>query len=378
MTDDKKNVKKTRGNKKKIFKVDDERLKVQPGKRGKSLLVEVAAEEGVVLKVMHTKCNPKKLRDLFEKLNDKQKNCIVEIGFGGLFQVLLTKIPHGIVPWLVERFNPVSYVQKIQSFEYQITGDDVHDIFMLPRNPGNEVPIKFKYKGKNIVPSDSVSKENDLRAGWVESVKGWAKVTASGEVSLSCVKKRLISLADGGDEFKQLFVIYACGCFLAPTSTGYVDPKLLLSVQDVGLIRTFDWCSYVIDKLAYSIRNFRETDFCSVSGCVVVLLFCYLHRFNYLGRNAPSSLPLCSHWTDKIIEDRIGGEKKVGYGLTPMSSIYPITKAKQSRPLFHIGPQFAEGFVKYPIGEGLLRNSEIKACAENVSNVLSEIIVFLY
>lgn len=67
---DAKNAKKTRGNKNNIFKPDDERLKVKPGRRGKSQLVGVPvkgskdianpAKEDYVLPPLMRAANPAK------------------------------------------------------------------------------------------------------------------------------------------------------------------------------------------------------------------------------------------------------------------------------------------------------------------------------
>ena len=56
-----------------------------------------------------------------------------------------------IIPWLVEKFEYAALLQNMGSddieWRYALNGDDVHDVFMLPRNPRVEVPYVFQYRG---------------------------------------------------------------------------------------------------------------------------------------------------------------------------------------------------------------------------------------
>ncbi len=303
---------------------------------GRSNLICVKNKDGLEVhkKIKHN-CYPDKLFIFLTKLNHAQLESVHDIGFGGLTFVTLLDVPRGLTPWLIERFDPSSYVMSIGDDRFLLTGDDVYDIFMLPRNPGVEVPISTNYGGGK---DDSIS---ILREKFVEEAKGWSKIVGNKEVKLSDVEERLVSLSEGGDEFKRLFVLYVCGVFLAPLPTPYVDKKLLTAVQDVNMIRQYDWCSFVIDRLGAAVNSVLTTDFCSVSGCVQVLVYSYLQRFPFRGRLSPTELPLCRHWPDPVVHDRVDYEKKhFSFGDSLRSDGYPITKVQKGKgPLFYIPPE---------------------------------------
>ena len=123
-----------------------------------------------------------------------------------------------------------------------------------------------------------------------------------------------------------------------------------------------------MDRINSSVQRFKTTNYCAVNSCVTVLILCYLHRFNWKGRDAPTDLPLCVHWTDDIIQGRVDEEIIGGFGLQPLNTAYPITKGKRNRgPKYFIPAQLDEGFIKYEIKEGVLRNEEISAVSKDVS-----------
>ena len=328
------------------------------GGRAKSHLVTVPAvgkvskakgkESDVVVKKLKTSCQPRKVVELYQSLTDAQRNDVSEIGFGGLGKLLVKHNPAYIVSFLFGNFQFRSHVQEFEGKSYQVTADDVHDVFMLPRHIGHDVPL--------VTPDEYV-----VRAKWTKkwAEEGWTVPTPDKEdIKLSDVGRRISQLRDGGDDFKRLFVVYVCGHFLDPTPQGtYIDKRLLVALDDVSRIRSYDWCSLVMDKIGQSARSFAMTDYCSVNSCVWVLIFCYFHRFNYKGRDEPSSIPLCGHWTDERVKSRVNRERVDGFGLSPLSTLYPITKAKRDKgPTFYVEPRADDGFLKYPLREGVVRS----------------------
>ncbi|KAL8497540.1 hypothetical protein ACS0TY_021028 [Phlomoides rotata] len=90
---------------------------------------------------------PRGLYEIIQGLNDQQRNDVRSVGFGGLLHLQLNKCSnHKMIQWLVEHFNHSSRMLDLDSIRsFVIIADDVHDVFMLPRNPG--VPV-VKYGKK--------------------------------------------------------------------------------------------------------------------------------------------------------------------------------------------------------------------------------------
>ncbi|XP_074293592.1 protein neprosin-like [Silene latifolia] len=87
-----------------------------------------------------TKCRPLKLVELIANLNEEQRKAVSDVGFGGLLELKLTKIPHGILKMLLKAFDHTSNMFKTKKFDFLLTKDDVHDIFQLPRQ-GRKVDV---------------------------------------------------------------------------------------------------------------------------------------------------------------------------------------------------------------------------------------------
>ena len=210
---------------------------------------------------------------------EKQKADIRDIGFGGLLEMKLKRLPSGIIPYLVSNFVHDVCVQKIvvdseKRDSYQVSSMDVRDVFLLPRCVGNlispSLDKKMKADFKKKFPCVGGKKSDYAFEG---TYAAW-------------LVYHMERMVDGGDDFKRLFVLYACACILSPNANHTVDHGLLPFLQDVDKIKDLDWCGYVLDRLGTGVDNFlnpkKGKKGISCSGCVLVLLIYYLHRYVYL------------------------------------------------------------------------------------------------
>lgn len=110
---------------------------------------------------------------------------------------------------------------------------------------------------------------------------------------IDCFKQGVISLRN--------FVLYVCGFLLAPTQDSYVDQKLLLALQYVGVSRHMTGVHLFFISLLHLARILKKTCFALLVGGLLSCFYCYLHLFNFQGRDAPFSLPLCSYWNELML-----------------------------------------------------------------------------
>ncbi|KAH9612578.1 hypothetical protein KSS87_009729 [Heliosperma pusillum] len=82
--------------------------------------------------------SPKKLKSSNKKKNNGDVN--KKMATLKPVQLKVTKLPHGILPWILKAFDYTCNMFKMKKTEFIITKDDVHDIFLLPRG-GNEVVL---------------------------------------------------------------------------------------------------------------------------------------------------------------------------------------------------------------------------------------------
>uniref|UniRef100_A0A803LSA5 Uncharacterized protein n=1 Tax=Chenopodium quinoa TaxID=63459 RepID=A0A803LSA5_CHEQI len=211
--------------------------------------------------------------------SDEQVKSVVEIGFGGLLDLKLTRTVTTLLPWLVDHFDPVSWMFSISpGKEFVISPYDVYDVFELPLNNGMDVVESTR------------STDLQLKQEW----RSMFDVAGSVGIPLHKLEARIVQLKDGGELFKRLFVMVAFATFLAPVANRTADLSFVKALENVDEIKNFNWCKYVHER--------NEAQDCS--------------------------LPLIKHWTDKKISDRVKKEveaKSFGYGILD-TTIYPISQ----------------------------------------------------
>ena len=62
---------------------------------------------------LQTRCSHERVIRVIEELELKQKTAIEEIGFGSLLQFRYRKIDHGLCLWLINSFNPNTYMLQL-------------------------------------------------------------------------------------------------------------------------------------------------------------------------------------------------------------------------------------------------------------------------
>ena len=153
----------------------------------------------------------------------------------------------------------------------------------------------------------------------------WRKILGAGdddELKTHMVLDRFKDFPDGGEVFKQLFVLYAGSKILAPLPKHKIRYNLLPVVVDLSSIPTFDWCHYTLSILASSIARILKpgSTHSTVNGCVIVLLVAYYYRLVFKGQRFPKTLPLVKNISDQMLKIRFYEEREAGFGATNRSS----------------------------------------------------------
>ncbi|KAL8504793.1 hypothetical protein ACS0TY_016109 [Phlomoides rotata] len=300
-------------------------------------------------------CRPRGIYDLVKNLNNQQLEAIKSIGFGGLLKMILTYVPVGVVRMLVWNFNGVSRMMNIGNrHSFLVTKYDICDVFLLPRQDGNDV-VGMK------------------RNESLEIMAAWKEKYGIDRVCSLCKLKNVMEekLADGGDDFKRFFVLYCLSSFLTPTVNGMVDFNAVKSLLDVDKIVEVDWCSYVLNQLCRAVTKYNNSlEMKNVKGCTLVLLILYFHRLVWRGKAEPCSLPLIQHWNNEKLRRRVTEEMSVrGLGQGEwVEDVYPITLNSTAK--FSIGWKEVDDqsrFIKFELPMDEPSDSDIhKIAADDV------------
>ena len=127
---------------------------------------------------------------LCEKLNDKQKADVKDIGFDGLLKLNIKKSYHGIVKYFIDQYDVSTSVFIVnQSCKFSVTEYDVCDIFCLPLSD-NDV----------IKPSKD-SLEYNLFEEWKRNLDCIGEKDISADVLYNKIVNELI---DGGMSLRDI------------------------------------------------------------------------------------------------------------------------------------------------------------------------------
>lgn len=327
---------------------------------------------------LSTQCRPNELVKLIKDLSSQQVQDVNDIGFGGLCSLHLTQSPTTMIPFLIKSFNPGSWVFRIDAVnKFVVSKFDVHEVFLLPMG---DYEVEEISTGRGSKESDNILKrEFRFKFDVVDDRQG---------ISLKDVAAKIRSneMQAGGDEFKSLFVLYAMGRFLAPTSNNKVDLKLLKAVSQVCKIKEFDWCSYVLEKLSNGFGKYHVDSLANLGGCVIMLEIIYFHRLVFKSHALPRDPPLVQFWTDEKFQKRIHdelGSGSFGNGILDLEShlssrlrcnSVPSVQDIQRKCLADIS--HCKKVISFEIPDSLPSDEEIHKTATDVCPPITLIIYF--
>ncbi|XP_027076334.1 uncharacterized protein [Coffea arabica] len=216
---------------------------------------ESIADTGKSIKSDETKqayrfrCTPAKFLKLVGRIDGAKIAAIKEIGFGGLLEIQCHILPSIICMWLVNNFNPThSYIQLEGGRVLPVTSEDIAKPLGIP----GEGPVPVK----------------DTRDDGIDSEPHYPRKK---KYNWHDIEDELISM-EVGDEFKRLFVIFACKCLLAPTTRVEIKANLWESLQSTSEIAKFNWAEFVRVDLCKKLLNMQSNAHKNVGGCILFLL----------------------------------------------------------------------------------------------------------
>ncbi|XP_021713745.1 uncharacterized protein LOC110681900 isoform X4 [Chenopodium quinoa] len=189
------------------------------------------------------------------------------------------------------------------------------------------------------------------------------------QIPLGFLESKIPLLVDGGEEFRQLFIMHAFSSFLAPTSNRTVDLRIVKCLVDVNQIRIYNWSKYVLDRLCEAVKSYKEGNIEWFCGCVLMLEIIYFHRLRFRNVVLNSTIPLIQHWTDVDIRDRIRNEKlSKGFGCGILEfDTYPVSEKLQ----FEDGQVVCNQFKEAPVNQTSGKESVVyEGVRSNVKGVI--------
>ncbi|CAO1946052.1 unnamed protein product [Urochloa humidicola] len=200
-----------------------------------------------------------------------------------------------LVEKLVENFNVVDRTFTIQGHTLSISPWDVYCILGL-QDKGEKIEISRKQADRKWF--DLYKQEGDTA------------------ITLKYLEERIPKEADG-DHFARLFVLYAIGTILAPSSKGYVSSNYLELVVNVSRIKGLNWARFTLEHLLDNLASFKWSRRTGLAGNLALFQVWFFEHFQANGDGLEYALhqhPLIRNWDeDKVIKRaRLQAIKKFG------------------------------------------------------------------
>ncbi|XP_056695650.1 uncharacterized protein [Spinacia oleracea] len=254
-------------------------------------------EAGEVLIVLHDEykgraptihCKIEAFGKMMQRFDNRRRNWVNEMGFGGLYHLCGKHLPRNFVYWLMTRVDPINQIFSAPNgIDFPMSKNQIRWIFGLPIK-GKVIPIS-----ENDADEEMKAKAQFILGAYGKTWESDHPTNTGAVISTDAipVNPKFIQRLEGTwedkdeEEFKTMFLIAAVEMVLCPTQCGRLSPSLLYACSLGMQAREYDWC-----KLVYEFFIERAKVFCrdfytfgwtkGVGGCSMYLVIFYLDRLN--------------------------------------------------------------------------------------------------
>ncbi|KAJ9669943.1 hypothetical protein PVL29_026483 [Vitis rotundifolia] len=145
-------------------------------------------------------------------------------------------------------------------------------------------------------------------------------VKASQMPSLHDIESMMVDI-DDIEEFKRVFLIFACATLLAPTSRLEGSHSLWYTPRE-QLLGNINWGEFVLEFLIQGIHEHRRKESVWIKGCLMFLQIFYFSISNFPIMYVELTTPRIAAWNDFLVKQRIKLELEMlgGFGKVELVS----------------------------------------------------------
>ncbi|KAF2943238.1 uncharacterized protein [Oryza sativa Japonica Group] len=234
--------------------------------------------------------------EVVSKLPEEKKIVIKNFGFHSLLLFDSSFIPKKIATWIVKKVDLKTSEIVLGDKVIPVNKEAVHAILDLPIG-GSEFGKNYEH-GRQFILS---------------------KFGKTVMPSVNFFGDQLINNEDMTDDSIIIsFLIVALATFLCPNSSTCPSIKYLDIFEDVDMLHSFDWSSFVYDWLMSYVKKFQKTN--SFGGCLYIWAILYLDHRDFGSKNVPKDVPRIAVWKQDMVKiysdlDEIDDEN---YGPRPL------------------------------------------------------------
>ncbi|XP_057778563.1 uncharacterized protein LOC130997278 [Salvia miltiorrhiza] len=185
---------------------------------------------------LYIRSTPCVLLKAVKEMNDVQKEAVKSLGFGSVLDLTIQEMPSKLDYWVLDCFHARrSEIVLPSGKTIEVTDEDAYRVLGFPR-------------GDRSLELLDKCETTDLYDVWVSCFPDKNRKT----IKISDVKDAMIASVDGGRWFKLHFLVMVTHCLIESTTHGSVVPRVIKSLDDLTVVRDFNWCEYVVDSLVES------------------------------------------------------------------------------------------------------------------------------
>ncbi|GJV17991.1 ulp1 protease family, C-terminal catalytic domain-containing protein [Tanacetum coccineum] len=226
-----------------------------------SMVKDKAAKDKVKrVNRIHSWIPPTSLFRVMTQLAGRQKQAVIDIGFGKVIDFKIKDIPTRLAYWLVDHFDEESCRLNVNGKEIEITRELVRDVLGVP------------LEDVHLDARDETQYRNPLTRAWKAHF-----LTSVKRHFTTKLADKMLSNGEGGWMFKINFLVLFFSTIGEANKNNTVNLKFLPCINSEADILKMDWCTYIIECLLKTkIEWNRKYHF---NGPVILLLVLYASSY---------------------------------------------------------------------------------------------------
>ena len=175
-------------------------------------------------------------------LNPKRKKCLIKMGFGSLIGMKIHEIPGALGHYVISNLDVEKMQLPTSNGNIKVTEQKVHDILGIP------------FGEKAIDTLEERNADDPFLKDWFQQFES---KSGKNDVRPNDIMDVIVGTKDCGKMFKMNFLMLFANTMGMCETSGACCLNVLKKVNDNVLDRaeTLNWCKFIIDCLATSIRK---------------------------------------------------------------------------------------------------------------------------
>lgn len=195
-------------------------------------------------------------------MSEENKKKIREMGFGGILDLKVGKIPGKFAYHVVSQFDANTMELKVNNKSIKITEETVKELMDLPR-------------GENKIPLDEKATKDK------SSIEEWRMQfnvpTDASKILLSVVVSKLKRQKRPSLNFMRNWLVVMVNSLIQSGPNNYANQRILGTIENPEDAKNYNWCEYILESLKMAKGKINNYNFLGPTFFLMVSIFHYIY-----------------------------------------------------------------------------------------------------